>query len=69
MLKKQKQKQKPALVSRGAGITAGLEIWTIGGKFVLVDRSPDERFATDVATWNTSVGLNAAATKRLKDAA
>ena len=57
----------PTRVSRGAGMTAGLEIWNYAGQLVLYDRSPDGRFATDVATWNA--GLNAAATKKLKDAA
>lgn len=56
-------------VSTGAGITAGLEIWRVGTKLVLVDRSPDGRFAGDVTTWNTAAGLNAATTLLLKDAA
>jgi hypothetical protein len=59
-------------VGAGAGMTAGLELWsaTVGGKhkFVLVDKSTDSRFATDAATWNTAAGLNEAATKILKDA-
>lgn len=56
-------------------MTAGLEIWATrvsakgGAKFVLVDRSTDGRFATDVSAWNTAAGLNATATKKLKDAA
>ena len=52
----------------GGGITAGLETWRVGDKFVLVDRSSDGRFADDVATWNAAVGLNATALKKLKDA-
>lgn len=59
----------PERISAGAGITAGLEIWRIGAKLVLVDRSPDGRFAGDVNTWNTAAGLNAATTLLLKDAA
>jgi len=64
-----KAKTRPELISRGAGITAGLEIWRVKTMLALVDRSPDGRFATDVATWNKAVvGLNAAALKNLKDA-
>jgi hypothetical protein len=59
-------------VGAGAGMTAGLEIWstTVGGqhRFMLVDKSPDNRFVTDAATWNVVAGLNEAATKILKDA-
>lgn len=38
-------------------MTAGLELWStsLGGtpsKFLMYDRSPDGRFAGDVATWN-----------------
>jgi hypothetical protein len=40
----------------------------VGDKFVLVDRSPDGRFADDVTMWNSAVGLNATALKKLKDA-
>ena len=57
-------------------MTAGLEIWSIptGKKrgqptvLVLIDRSPDGRFAQDVTEWNTAAGLNAKALKKLKDA-
>ena len=59
----------PTHVSSGAGVTAGLEMWRVGTKLVLFDRTPDGRFAVDVATWNTAAGLNAAATLSLKDAA
>ena len=38
------------LVSKGAGITAGLEIH-FDGRFTLVDVSPDKRFAADVSQW------------------
>jgi hypothetical protein len=59
-------------IGSGAGMTAGLEIWsaTVGGKrqFVLVDKTIDSRFATDTATWNIAAGLNEASTKILKDA-
>ena len=45
----------PTLVSTGAGMTAGLELWRSSstGPFILVDTTADGRFATDVATWNT----------------
>ena len=70
------QIKTPQRVSRGAGITVGLELWTISSgpkdtqksSFVLVDTSPDQRFADDVANWNSAVGLNAKALKQLKDA-
>ena len=41
------------LVSRGAGITEGLEIWYDPKtcKFFLVDKSPDGRFKADVVAW------------------
>jgi len=57
-------------VSKGAGMTTGLEICRLGDKFVLVDHSADGRFADDVATWNAvaTVGLNIGATKKTKDA-
>jgi hypothetical protein len=54
-------------VSRGAGMTDGLELWKYGPKIILVDRSPDGRFKADVETWNG--GLNAVALKKIKDAA
>lgn len=57
---------EPAFVSRGAGMTAGLELWNLGGKLVLYDASADGRFADDVHTW---AGLNARTIKQLKDAA
>lgn len=57
-------------VSKGAGMTAGLEICRLGDKFVLVDHTADTRFADDVATWNeAAVGLNPVTTKKTKDAA
>ena len=59
----------PVCLSIGSGITAGLEMWCIGGKIALVDTSPDGRFAVDVATWNTAAGLNADHTNLLKNAA
>ena len=59
-------------VGVGAGMTSGLEIWStmINGqhRFVLVDKSGDERFSSDTATWNIAAGLNEAGTKILKDA-
>ena len=56
------------IVSAGAGITAGLEIWRYGTQFILYDRSPDGRFASDVHTWNSAVGLNDTDIEYLKDA-
>ena len=57
-------------------MTAGLELWSIsiGTKkpsptFIMIDKSPDGRFADDVQQWNNSiVGLNAKALKIVKDA-
>jgi hypothetical protein len=40
------------VVGRGAGMTDGLEIVSENNKFILVDKSPDGRFAVDVDTWN-----------------
>ena len=65
---KVKAKKKSVIrpVSKGAGMTAGLEIWcSSSGSFVLVDSSPDDRFAHDVEQWN----LNAGYPKKYKDAA
>jgi hypothetical protein len=59
----------PRHISVGSGMTAGLEIWFVAGKFVLYDRSTDSRFADDVATWNSTVSLNKAATEVFKNAA
>ena len=61
---------KPTLISRGSGMTAGLELWRLStnNKIILIDRSPEGRFASDVITWNTVVGLNAETTQLLKDA-
>lgn len=66
---------KFTLVSKGSGMVAGLEMWKItrnagpaGSCIVLVDRSPDGRFAADVTQWNSAVSLNATTLKKLKDA-
>jgi hypothetical protein len=62
---------KPIRIAAGAGITTGLEIWhSPEGRMLLIDRSPDARFSADVASWNAgaAAGLNATATKKLKDA-
>jgi len=63
---------KITLVSKGTGMVAGLEMWKVtrptGSCIVLVDRSPDGRFAGDVTQWNSAVSLNAATLKKLKDA-
>ena len=55
-------------LTKGAGMTAGLEIWTVGTQKVLVDRSADGRFAADVDVWVSAVGLNEETLNRLKDA-
>lgn len=57
-------------VSKGAGMTAGLEICRLAEKFILVDHSSDARFADDVATWNEAAvaGLNGSPIKKTKDA-
>lgn len=57
-------------ISKGAGMTAGLEIHRLNNIFVLVDSTPDNRFAADVADWNTTAaaGLNASSPKKNKDA-
>ena len=51
-------------------MTAGLELWRLptNAKIILIDRTPDGRFASDVTTWNTTVGLNAETTQSIKDA-
>lgn len=61
---------RPTLVSRGSGMTAGLELWRLptNAKIILIDRTADGRFASDVTTWNTTVGLNAETTQSIKDA-
>lgn len=65
---KEVQQQPIACVGKGAGITAGLEIWrTTNGMFVLQDMTPDAVFATDVATWNIQPPKRSA-TKKRKDA-
>ena len=55
-------------LTKGAGMTAGLEIWTVGTQKVLVDRSTDGRFAAVVASWVSALGLNEETLNRLKDA-
>ncbi len=56
-------------------MTAGLELWRteLSGapqpKFLLYDRSPDGRFATDVSTWNGAAGLTPAILDRFAAAA
>lgn len=50
-------------------MTAGLEIHISDtGALMLVDRTPDARFATDVSTWNSALGLNTASAQKTKDA-
>lgn len=59
----------PQRLTAGAGMTAGLEIWRVGTTLHLFDRSPDGRFAADVATWTVATGgLNAANLQIIKDA-
>lgn len=64
------EQQTPVVcVGKGAGITAGLEIWRSStGIFLLQDTTPDGIFATDVATWNVQPPKRSA-TKKVKDAA
>jgi len=38
-------------------MTAGLELWQHGTSIALYDRSPDNRFASDVRTWNSALSL------------
>lgn len=45
-------KASSVLISKGSGITEGLEFHFQAGKFILVDKSADGRFASDVTTWN-----------------
>jgi hypothetical protein len=73
IVRKRKAVTGPATVaaascySRGTGMTAGLELWTVSvssgahPKFLMFDRSADGRFAGDVVTWNAATGLSAAA--------
>jgi hypothetical protein len=51
--KTKKADAKATCVSKGSGITAGLELCLKGGQFILVDTSLDGRFATDVVQWNS----------------
>ena len=55
-------------ISKGAGITAGLNIVRVKGKFLLEDCSTDGRFADDVREWAAAAGLNPRPTKKTKDA-
>jgi hypothetical protein len=58
---------EPVHISSGAGMTAGLELWTsTTGQIELRDTTTDQRFAADVSAWSS---LNAAALKKGKDAA
>ncbi len=57
---------EPKHISSGAGMTAGLELWTSAtGQVELRDTTADNRFAADTAAWSS---LNAAALKKGKDA-
>jgi len=55
-------------VSKGAGMIAGLELWRQKGKFLLVDTSPDKRFAVDVDQWTAAVSTEAAGTVKVAKA-
>ena len=58
---------EPKHISSGAGMTAGLELWTsTTGQVELRDTTIDNRFAADTSAWSS---LNAAALKKGKDAA
>jgi hypothetical protein len=58
--------QEPQHISSGAGMTAGLELWTSAtGQVELRDTTVDNRFAADTTAWSS---LNAAALKKSKDA-
>ena len=75
------QLQAQTFVCKGAGMIAGLEIWTTVGttvgtttggakkQFILVDKSGDGRFATDVQQWNSAASLNTPSPRKRKDAA
>lgn len=58
----------PHLVSAGAGMVAGLELWRAEGRLWLYDRSSDGRFAADVAAWAAAAtgSLNPATTNLIK---
>ncbi len=59
-------KREPRHISSGAGMTAGLELWTSAtGQIELRDTTADNRFTSDVSAWSS---LNAAALKKSKDA-
>jgi hypothetical protein len=55
-------------ISKGAGMTAGLEIHRLHNTFILIDSTPDNRFAADVAEWNAAASLNVPNPKKIKDA-
>jgi len=73
--------QGKTIVCKGAGMIAGLEIWTTAGttaeatataksksQFILVDQSGDNRFANDVQQWNSAASLNTPSPRKRKDA-
>ena len=60
-------------VTKGSGMILGLEVWIQEDRFILVDVSPDGRFAADVEQWKESMiplskGLNVSFPKKRKDA-
>ena len=67
MPKAKEATEKATPISRGAGMTAGLELALVGSTFVLVDQSPDHRFAADVEIW-TATRPKPSSRKQRKDA-
>jgi hypothetical protein len=65
----------PNLPSRcvgiGAGITAGLELWSApDGTYILLDHSTDNRFINDETLWQSSCSsLKPTVLRKVKDAA
>ena len=44
----------PVKISAGSGITEGLELWYVDGRFILVEPKGD-KFRDDVILWNQSI--------------
>jgi hypothetical protein len=65
----EKTAEKNIMVSRGSGMTEGLELWYSLSveKYILVDKSKEQRFAADIELWNSAVGLNKSNTKKSRD--
>ena len=58
-------------VGNGAGITAGLELWSApDGTYILLDHSTDNRFINDETLWQASCSsLKPTVLRKVKDAA